>query len=162
MTESTRFDRLLEQGAALALTALRIGVGTIMAAHGWAKLCDMTGTAQSFAQLGIPAPQELVYLAVAGEFVGGLGVTAGLLTRVAALGPLCTMIVAILTVHLGHGLFAKNGGYEYPLLLLLASSFFAFNGAGPFSMDALLEKGAQARLSRAPRLRQQLPSQPFF
>jgi putative oxidoreductase len=102
-----------------------------------------------------------VYLAVTGEFVGGLGLLAGLLTRVAALGPVCTMVVAILTVHLGHGLFAKNGGYEYPLTLLLVSAFFAFNGAGPISMDALLEKGEARRLSRAPRMRQPLPSQPL-
>ena len=161
MTESSRFDRFLDQGAVVLLSALRIAVGLIMAAHGWAKLSDIAGTAQSFGHLGMPAPQLLVYVAVAGEFVGGLGLAAGLLTRVAALGPVCTMIVAILTVHVGHGLFAKDGGYEYPLTLLLVSLFFTFNGAGPFSMDALLEKGAQARLSRAPRFRQQIPSRPL-
>jgi putative oxidoreductase len=161
MTEPSRLDGFFAQGTFIALSVLRVGVGGILAAHGWAKLCDLSGTAQSFAQLGIPAPQVLVYLAVSGEFVGGLGLLAGLLTRVAALGPLCTMVVAILMVHLGHGLFAKNGGYEYPLTLLLVSAFFAFNGAGPISMDALLEKGEARRLSRAPRMRQQLPSQPL-
>jgi putative oxidoreductase len=161
MTESSRFDRFLDQGALVAFAILRIAVGGIMAAHGWAKLSDIPGTAQSFAHLGIPAPQALVYAAVAGEFLGGLGLVAGLLTRVAALGPMCTMIVAILTVHIGHGLFAKDGGYEYPLLLLVVSLFFAFNGAGAFSIDAMLEKGAQARLSRVPRFRHQLPSRPL-
>lgn len=161
MTESSRTDRFLERGTVVLLSALRIAVGLIMAAHGWAKLCDISGTAQSFGHLGMPAPQALVYLAVAGEFVGGLGLAAGLLTHVAALGPACTMAVAILTVHVGHGLFAKDGGYEYPLTLLVVSLFFAFNGAGPFSMDALLEKGARVRFSRPPRLRQQLPSRPL-
>ncbi|HEY3665241.1 MAG TPA: DoxX family protein [Polyangiaceae bacterium] len=127
-----------EQAAAIALTVLRVGVGAVMAVHGWAKLSDIAGTAQSFEQLGLPAPRLLVCLAIAGEFLGGLGLSAGLLTRVAALGPLCTMLVAILTVHLGHGLLAKNGGYEYPLVLLLVSGFFAFNGAGPWSLDAQL------------------------
>lgn len=92
--------------------------------------------------------------------MGGLGLAAGLLTRVAALGPVCTMVVAILSVHLGHGLFARDGGYEYPLTLLLVSAFFAFFGAGPISMDAQLDKGI-ARLSRAPSAHQHLPRQPL-
>jgi putative oxidoreductase len=160
MTDN-RADRFFEQGTTVTLTLLRVAVGGIMALHGWAKLCDVQGTAQSFGLLGLPAPDELVYLAIAGEFMGGVGLAAGLLTRIAALGPACTMIVAILVVHAGHGLFAKNGGYEYPLLLLVASAFFAFNGAGPLSMDAMLERNARERVSRAPRVRAQLPSQPF-
>lgn len=161
MTRPHGVDRFLARASVAALCALRVGIGGIMAAHGWAKLSDMSGTAQSFGQLGLPAPQLLVYLAVSGEFVGGLGLLAGLLTHVAALGPACTMVVAILSVHLGHGLFAKDGGYEYPLVLLLVSVFFAANGAGPISVDAWLEKNEARRLSRPPRLRQSLPSRPL-
>ena len=113
-----------------------MAVGTILMAHGWAKFTDVAGTPQSFHQLGMPVPRTLVYLAIAGELCGGLGLAAGLLTRVAALGPLCTMIVAILTVHASNGLFAKNGGFEYPLVLLLVSGFFAIHGGGRFSLDA--------------------------
>jgi len=158
------FDGKHEQGAAIALTALRVGVGAIMAVHGWAKLSDIAGTSESFEHLAMPAPQVLVYLAIAGEFLGGLGLLMGLLTRVAALGPLCTMLVAILTVHIGHGLLAKNGGFEYPLVLLLVSSFFALNGAGPWSLDALLARRAERRpLTRwngSVRMRDQIPSRP--
>lgn len=135
-----------------------------MAVHGWAKLSDVAGTAQSFARLGLPAPQALVYLAVAGELFGGLGLAAGFLTRIAALGPLCTMLVAILTVHLGNGLLAKNGGFEYPLLLLLVSAFFAVNGAGAWSFDAAFDaRGARGPSSvrRDSRMREQIPSQPL-
>jgi putative oxidoreductase len=154
-------DAKHEQAAAVALTVLRFGVGAIMAVHGWAKLSDIAGTALSFEQLGLPAPKLLVCLAITGEFLGGLGLFVGLLTRVAALGPLCTMLVAILTVHLGHGLLAKNGGYEYPLILLLVSGFFAFNGAGPWSLDALLLQRSKrqplARWNDVP-IRDQIPS----
>jgi putative oxidoreductase len=110
----------------------------------------------------MPSPQYLVYLAIAGELLGGAGLAVGLFTRVAALGPVCTMLVAILTVHLGHGLMAKDGGYEYPLVLLLVSAFFAFNGAGPVGLDALFG----SRKPKAPRepwanlRRHQLPSRP--
>jgi len=119
-----------------ALTLLRVTLGVVFAVHGWAKLTDVNGTAQSFASLGLPLPTLMVYLAVAGELLGGVGLILGLVARVAALGPVCTMAVAIATVHWGHGLLAKNGGMEYPLILLVASAFFAVNGAGALSLDA--------------------------
>jgi putative oxidoreductase len=163
-TRIITFGGKREQAAAGALTVLRVGVGAIVAVHGWAKLSDIAGTTQSFEHLAMPAPQFLVYLAIAGEFLGGLGLLVGVLTRVAALGPLCTMLVAILTVHLGHGLLAKNGGYEYPLVLLLVSGFFAVTGAGPWSLDALLEKRAERRplahWNGTVRMRDQIPSRP--
>ncbi len=154
-------DRRHERTAQLALAALRAAVGGVLAVHGWAKLSDVAGTAQSFEQLGMPAAQTLVYFAIAGELFGGLGLALGFLTRVAALGPLCTMLVAIVTVHLGHGLLAKNGGFEYPLVLLLVSAFFAFNGAGAYSLDAALERRLPSLLRRVPRMRNQLPGQPL-
>ncbi|HEX3849622.1 MAG TPA: DoxX family protein [Polyangiaceae bacterium] len=156
------FDGKHEPGAAIALTVLRVGVGVIMAVHGWSKLSDIAGTSQSFAHLGMPAPQFMVYLAIAGEFLGGLGLVAGLLTRIAALGPVCTMLVAIVTVHIGHGLLSKNGGFEYPLVLLLVSGFFALNGPGPWSLDAWLKQ----RVERDPlapwhgSVRDQIPNRP--
>jgi putative oxidoreductase len=139
----TRSERKRDFAMQLALAALRVAVGGIMIAHGWAKLSDVAGTAQSFDQLGMPMPQTLVYLAIAGELFGGLGLTVGLMTRVAALGPLCTMLVAIVIVHAGHGLLAKNGGFEYPLVLLLVSGFFAVNGGGRFSLDAVVARVEQ-------------------
>ena len=121
-----------------AATLLRLVVGVIFIAHGWGKVTDVPGTIQQFASIGIPEPHVMVYVAIAGEFFGGLGLLLGFLTRIAALGTLGTMLVAIASVHLGHGLFAKNGGYEYPLVLALVSMFFVTHGAGPFSVDAKL------------------------
>ena len=153
-----RSERSRDAGAQLALAALRAAVGIIMVVHGWAKLTNLAGTAQSFDQLGMPAPQELVYLAIAGELFGGLGMAAGLLTRIAALGPFCTMLVAIFTVHAHHGLLAKNGGFEYPLVLLLVSGFFAVNGGGRFSLDAALDRAEYAPKRARPRNRGQIPN----
>ena len=55
----------------LALTILRISTGVIMAAHGWQKFSNLPETIQQFASMGIPKPA--VYLAIAGELGGGLG-----------------------------------------------------------------------------------------
>jgi putative oxidoreductase len=125
---------------AVTVTALRVVTGIIMLTHGALKLLDVHGTAQGFAQLGIPYTQYAVYLAIAGEFCGGLGLILGLVTRVAALGTLSSMAVAIGYVHFGHGLLAKNGGWEYPALLALVSLFFVTHGAGPASLDALFSR----------------------
>src|SRR5258706_7907542 len=125
---------------AVALTALRVAVGITMAVHGAGKLMDIQGTAQGFAHMGIPYPQYAVYLAIAGEFFGGIGLAVGLLTRVAALGILSSMAVAIGYVHFGHGLLAKNGGWEYPLLLGLLAVFFVTHGAGPPSLPAFFSR----------------------
>lgn len=132
----------------VTVTILRVAVGLIMAVHGSMKLMDIAGTAQGFGAMGIPYPQYAVYLAIAGEFLGGLGLMLGLLTRVAALGTLSTMAVAIGFVHFGHGLFAKNGGWEYPLVLGLVSLFFVTHGAGRVSLDAWF-----TRRTRRPRER---------
>jgi putative oxidoreductase len=120
----------------VTVTALRIATGFIMAVHGAMKLMDIPGTAQGFAEMGIPYAQYAVYLAIAGEFLGGVGLALGALTRVAAFGTLSVMAVAIGFVHFGHGLLAKNGGWEYPLILGLVSLFFITHGAGPVSVDA--------------------------
>lgn len=132
-----------QRADAVTITALRVATGVIMAAHGALKLLDLEGTVQGFAQLGIPYPQYAVYVAVLGELFGGIGLALGLLTRLAALGTWSTMAVAIGYVHFGHGLFAKNGGWEFPLLLALVSLFFVTHGGGPASLDALFSRRRQ-------------------
>jgi putative oxidoreductase len=95
--------------------------------------------------MAIPTSTTAVYLAIAGELLGGLGLLIGLLTRLAALGPVCVMIAAIWFAHLGKGLFAQQGGWEYPLALLLVSLYFVARGAGAISVDHAI---GQARARR--------------
>jgi putative oxidoreductase len=52
------------------------------------------------------------------------------------------MIVAALTVHWGHGLFAVSNGIELPLLYAAGALALALTGPGAYSLDALL--GLQA------------------
>ncbi|MDL1871868.1 DoxX family protein [Deltaproteobacteria bacterium PRO3] len=126
----------------LALTLLRISTGIIMAAHGWDKLQNLNATVEQFGAMGIP--KAGVYLAIAGELGGGLGLIVGLLTPVAAFGVFCTMAVAVLHVHLKNGLFAKDGGFEYPLTLAMVALYFIMRGAGPVSLDGIFCKKKEA------------------
>jgi putative oxidoreductase len=136
------------RAATLALTVLRVAVGAILVAHGWEKLSDIQGTAASFARLGIPAPEVSVYLAILGELFGGLGLALGALTPLAAMGPVLVLAGAIWFVHRDSGLFNRNGGWEFPLTLLLVSLYFAVHGAGPLSVDALVARNRRQAIRR--------------
>jgi uncharacterized membrane protein YphA (DoxX/SURF4 family) len=47
------------------------------------------------------------------------------------------MAVAISKVHLQHGLFSKNGGYEFPMMCAAAAFSLIWSGAGPIAIDWL-------------------------
>ena len=51
---------------------------------------------------------------------------------------LSVMIVAAISVHWQHGLFAMSNGIELPLLYGAAAAALALTGPGAYSLDALL------------------------
>ena len=51
---------------------------------------------------------------------------------------LAVMIVAAVSVHWSHGVFAANNGIEVPLLYATGAVTLALTGFGRFSLDALL------------------------
>jgi putative oxidoreductase len=75
------------------------------------------------------------------EFVGGLLLIAGLLTRYAAGLNAIDMVVAILTVHLKHGFFLPMG-FEFALIMLAASLALVLAGPGAVAADNALSKRA--------------------
>lgn len=160
MQKPSRVLVLADGKTLLALTVLRVVVGGVMAAHGFQKALDPSTFEHHLMQMGMPAPGLMAYLAIAGELFGGLGLVVGLLTPIAAFGVASTMIVAIGLVHLKHGLFAQNGGFEYPLILLVCSLWFMAVGAGPFSLDAWIRAARNARPNAGTRERAVSPVNP--
>ncbi len=136
---------LLSNAGAAALI-LRIPVGLVLAAHGAQKLFGwfggngLAGTAQWLSSMGMEPGLLMAILAGGAEFFGGLALVLGLLTRPAALVAALTMLVAIFSVHIGNGLFAADGGYEYALVLMVALLALAVQGGGYFSMDKALSQ----------------------
>ncbi|GLX88441.1 DoxX family protein [Pseudomonas weihenstephanensis] len=132
--------------AGYGLTVLRIFVGIIFAAHGSQKLFGwfggggLAGTAQWMESIGL-APGTLMALLSGGtEFFGGLALIIGLLARPAALGLSFTLLVAIFTVHISHGLFMANNGYEFALALLGGTLAVLIEGAGKASLDGAIAR----------------------
>ena len=123
---------------------LRLVVGLVMAAHGSQKLFGwfggygLNGTGGYFEKLGFRPGKLFAFAAGASEFAGGLLVTLGLLGPVGPALLLATMIVATVTVHWQHGLFATENGVELPLLYSAAAVALALTGFGAFSLDAVL------------------------
>ncbi len=138
--------KLLTSTAGYAPLALRLPISIIFMAHGSQKLFGwfggygLQGTGQWMASIGIEPGVFMAFLAGSGEFFGGLLLLIGLLTRPAAVVTAFTMVVAILSVHIGNGLFLSNNGYEFGLALLAATVSLAISGAGKLSVDDVLSK----------------------
>ncbi len=138
----------------LGLLALRVIVGGLFVAHGYPKLFggqgrrvspalvrflgsgfvqavergSPSGFAPAVERLGLPEPMVFAWLVSCLEFVGGIMLAIGWLTRVTAFLLAIEMTVAIVKVHWRHGLIGQ-GGFEFPLSML--GSCLALIGAGP-------------------------------
>lgn len=116
----------------------RLVLGFIMLFHGWPKVVH-PGSLHSFAMfvahLGLPA--WLGYVAAFTELLGGAALILGLFTSIAAAGIAIDMAVAILFVHLHHGLTGQ-GGFEFPLSLFALALFLLADGPGWLAIDRIV------------------------
>jgi putative oxidoreductase len=95
-------------------------------------------------QLHIPA--LFAFLAIMAEFLGGIGLILGLLTRIAAFGIACEMLVAVLMIHYQFGFFMnwagtqKGEGFEYHLLVIAITIMLIVKGGGVLSVDGAISR----------------------
>jgi putative oxidoreductase len=143
------FRKLFSTGSDVSLTVLRLALGVVFFAHGAQKMLGWFGGA-GFSRtmagmtgfMHIPAP--LAVLPILAEFFGGLGLLLGLLTRIAAFGLLCDMVVAVFLVHLQNGFFMnwggqqKGEGFEFHILAIAMLLVTMIRGAGAASLDRFL------------------------
>jgi len=81
------------------------------------------------------APEALLYVAAWTEFLAGLGILVGLMTRWASLGICCVMGYAIAKVHWAAGFPADKGGYEMAMAYGAAALSLMVVGPGSVSLD---------------------------
>jgi putative oxidoreductase len=130
----------------IGLTALRIVLGVVFIAHGAQKFGQgVPAVAQGFAGMGVPLAEVAAPLVAGLELVGGVLLVLGVATRVVGLLLAVDMVVAGLLAHTTAGFFAQDGGFEYILVLAVASLAVALTGPGRFSLDALVLRAARRR-----------------
>jgi putative oxidoreductase len=145
------FRKLINTTDDSVITILRLILGVVFFAHGaqkalgWFGGYGFSGTMGFFTNvMHIPAP--LAFLAICAEFLGSIGLLVGLLSRVAAFGIACNMLVAVIMVHRQFGFFAnwfgnqKGEGFEYHILALAIALAIMIKGSGAFSIDRALSK----------------------
>jgi putative oxidoreductase len=122
--------------------AVRIVVGVVFAQTGWQKLNALPRMIQNFRDWGIPAPEILTPLASGIEFVGGLLLLVGLLTRFAAVPLMIVMVVAIVSAKLGEidSIVTLLGFEEVSYFVMFA--WLAIAGPGPVSLDHFVLRAA--------------------
>ncbi len=143
------FKKLINTDNDVASLVLRIFLAVVFFPHGAQKVLGwfggygFAGTYATFTDtMGIPG--FLVLLVFAAEFLGPLGLIAGLFTRVAAFGIMSVMVVAVPMLHWQHGFFMnwfgnqKGEGFEYHLLVIAIAIALIIKGGGALSVDKAL------------------------
>ncbi|MEO1206650.1 MAG: DoxX family protein [Pseudomonadota bacterium] len=126
----------------IAWTLVRLVTGLTLVPHGAQKLFGwfggygIEGTAGFFEQsLGLYPGVLFAVVAGLTEFVGGLLLAAGALTRLTALAAVALMGYAAFVVHWSNGFFWTDGGLEFPLMWMVIALALVIRGGGRWSAD---------------------------
>lgn len=125
------------QTAPLAAFVLRISLGIMYLTHSLilkVGTFGMAGTVQFFESLGLPG--WTAYATVIAEAFAGVLLVLGVGSRYVALA-LTPVLLGALAVHAGNGwvFSAPNGGWEYPLYLVVLSVVQALLGDGAYALS---------------------------
>ena len=134
-----------------ALFVLRLLLGIVFFPHGMQKVFGwfggpgFSGAMEGFTvKMGIPA--VFAILAILAESAGSLGLITGFLTRIAAFGITCNMVVAVAMIHYKNGFFMNwfgkqsGEGFEYHILVIAITGALMIKGGGRWSVDGFLGK----------------------
>lgn len=127
----------------VGLLLMRLVIGIAFIGHGAQKLFGWfggygpKGTGGYMESIGIKPGVTMAVLAGLMELIGGFMFAAGLLTPVAAVLIVATMLGAIIKVHGPNGFWSTSNGIEFPLTVLVVAVGVALTGPGSISLDAL-------------------------
>jgi putative oxidoreductase len=151
-------DRLLQSNAPTSTISIRLMVGGVFLSEGIQKFLEPASRgAGRFENIGLPAAEILGPFVGVTEITCGLLVLLGLLTRVASIPLIATMLVAIVTtkvpillgsgfwgLHLrdlsSYGFWSMAHAARTDFAMLLGSIFLLIVGAGPIALDATLAR----------------------
>jgi len=125
----------------LAPLFARVVTGWVFLGTGWGKLTHLPLVTENFANWGIPAPAVMAPFVSGVEFVGGIFLLAGFLTRISAGALGVVMIVAVKAAQWDSVESLQDLLGLEEILYLALFVWLAVAGAGRVSVDRLLERG---------------------
>ena len=118
-------------------TILRLTLGAMWVSHAWFKISafGVAGFAGWLDSLGLPGFMAGPVIAL--ELIGGVLILTGFYGRYVSIALLPVLLVAT-WVHLPNGLIFSNanGGWEYPVFLIVASAVHALIGDGALALKS--------------------------
>ena len=142
-------ELLLYTSPSWPIAVVRITLGVIFFAHGSQKVLGwfggygLKGTVDFLTSTGLPVP--IAYASCFFEFLGGLGLISGLLTRPSALAIIIVMVGAIAKVNGQNGFFinwqqvpGKGHGIEAHLAYIAMALACLIAGGGALALDSAL------------------------
>ena len=149
MNSLTKFDDWTFKHHHKWLDILRIFLGLILIAKGIAFIANsdqvilmITDVEQTFFSFVI------AHYVIAGYLVGGIAITIGLITRVAVIFEIPSVLGSMIFVELHKNLFALNSELGYSLLILALLVFYFFYGSGTISFDYLIKQEEDVKAPR--------------
>jgi putative oxidoreductase len=138
------FVRAASDSQSPFLAIVRLYWGWQIAQNGWGKLHNLAHVSEFFASLSLPAPGPTATFVASFEFVGGILLAIGLLSRIAALGLVIDMTTAYITADREAFLsfFADPGKFYNadPFIFLLVGLLILIFGPGKVSVDTLVQR----------------------
>ena len=125
--------KFLDHLQSLGLLGMRLALGTVMIAHGFPKVSGgLHQVVPMVTAAGFPA--WMAYIVAATEFVGGIMMLVGLLTRFVAIAMFIEMLVIIGRIKWHNG-FTGEGNYQFESMIAAVAFGLIFFGAGSISLD---------------------------
>jgi putative oxidoreductase len=126
----------------LALLALRIGLGVELVVHGWPKIKKPGGMAGWLEQMGMKPGMFWSWITALTEFLGGIALILGLLTRFAAF--FVTIQFLLISFYLKPVKMKapftnpQGPGWEWDWLIMFMALSLLLAGSGAYGLDRLL------------------------
>lgn len=126
------------------LLAVRVYWGWQLSQNGWGKLHNLPHVTEFFASLGLPVPGFTAAFVSSFEFIGGILLAFGLLSRIVALGIFIDMTTAYWTADRDSFLafFSDPGKFANadPFIFWFVALLILIIGPGKWSLDTLLRR----------------------
>jgi putative oxidoreductase len=149
-----KFFGLVSYAQTPFLLFVRLYWGWQISQNGWGKLHNLDKVTEFFTSLGLPMPGPTATFVATFEFIGGILLAIGLLSRVAALGFVIDMTMAYITADREALLSFWSAPEKFygadPFIFLFVGLLILIFGPGKIAVDTLLGRRFPASEAKAP------------